>query len=121
MKKIEIVITNNDGSTSVLASNTDQNADPQKDLAPPLGPRVWRIAIDSAVLRTLSTSDHWAASFLCKRAMTEMFMVPPEDVAGIAMLAAFHASQERSATEAHLTSFGRTLKDVVKALTPRPQ
>lgn len=109
MKKIEIVITNNDGSTSVLASNADQNADC------PGGTRVWKITFDSTAIRTLNGSDHWAASYMCKRAITELFMISPEDAEAIAMLAAFHATRDGD-IEGRLNAINRTLQDVVKTV-----
>ena len=95
MQKIEIVITNDAGESSVIASTHCLH---------PARPGAGAITTTNTsghleARRAMSAGDQMAASRLCLNAAAHMFVVDPTDLAALAAISAFHAAQGAGSTE----------------------
>ena len=95
MLKIEIVITNDAGESSVIASTHCLH---------PARPGAGAITTTNTsghleARRAMTAGDQMAASRLCLNAAAHMFVMDPTDLAALAAISAFHAAQKTGATE----------------------
>lgn len=87
--RIEIAIIDDNGQRRVVAHN---------DQLMPEGPgghrpRLWDVQHDPAVIRSMSATEHWAASHLLLNTAS-MLMIDPQHVPNIAAVAAYQAARK---------------------------
>lgn len=94
--RISIVIESEGQDPVVIGHNQKYLVEDQG----PGAPWIWSAKFNSDVIRSLTSEQAWAASFLCMSAACERLPVPPSHQSSLAAAAAYQDSERRREADA---------------------